>query len=306
MLFKKLTKYESTRSFAVKDDGFYGEYYKPIIDNFPNKAMVIFGGAAGSFTLTKMVAEKFYEAGMNVLALAYRDKDDTPNTLSGIPVEFVQRSVMWCKSNVASKVGVWGISLGGQLALLSGSIFNDLIDLVVAINPMNYSQQGLKDFKSMELLDCSCFTYKGKDLPFYKFKQTNQEFHQKIKEDSHKYHEFKDLSDAYQQEIECMDESADYMINVENINGPILLLSAGQDCLLPSKLICERLYDRLKEHNFKYPYKHINYDTCSHYLLPAKPLTTKMFSIERKFSKQCDDNRNKSWNDTLKFLKEEW
>ncbi len=306
MPFTKLTKYKPTKSFNVKENGFYADYYKPVEDIFPNKAMVIFGGAAGSYTLTKMVAEKFYEAGMNVLALAYRDRDDTPHTLSGIPIEFVERSVRWCKDNVANKVGVWGISLGGQLALLSGSIYNDLIDMVVAINPMNYCQQGLNDFKSMELLDCSCFTYKGKDLPFYKFKQSNKEFHNKIKEDSHKCHEFKYLSDAYKQEIESMDESANYMIKVENINGPILLLSAGQDCLLPSKFICGKLYNRLKVNDFKYPYKYINYDVCSHYLLPVKPLTTKMFSIERKYPKQCDDNRNKSWNDTLKFLKEEW
>ena len=306
MLFKKLTKYKPTKSFTVNDDGFYGEYYKPIVNNFPNKAMVIFGGAAGSYTLTKMVAEKFYEAGMNVLALTYRDKEDTPHSLSGIPIEFVQRSVIWCKDNVASKVGVWGISLGGQLALLSGSVYNDLIDLVVAINPMNYSQQGLKDFKSMELLDCSCFTYKGKDLPFYKFKQTNAQFHKKIKEDSFKHHEFKYLCDAYKREIESMDSDGDYLIHVENINGPILLLSAGQDCLLPSKLICQKLYDRLKQHDFKFPYKHISYDICSHYLLPVKPLTTKMFSVERKYPKECDENRKKSWNDTLKFLKEEW
>ena len=103
-----------------------------------------------------------------------------------------------------------------------------------------------------------------------------------------------------------MNDDAEYIIKVENIKGPVLLLSASDDCLLPSKLICEKIYDRLDKHHFGYAYKHLNYKPCSHYLLPAKPLTTKMFQIERKYSKQCDESREKSWQDTLTFLKEEW
>lgn len=65
--------------------------------------MVIFGGSAGSFTLTEMTAEKFYEAGMNVMAVAYRDVEGAPSTLSGIPVELIANAVYWCKENVAEK-----------------------------------------------------------------------------------------------------------------------------------------------------------------------------------------------------------
>ncbi len=306
ILLKKLTKYKPTKHFTVKEDGFYGDFYKPKFDNYKGKAMIVVGGAAGSYTLTKMMAEKFYEKGMNVLALAYRDVKGTPHSLSKIPIEYIKIAAKWCKDNVALKIGIWGISLKGQLALISASIFNDLIDAVVVVNPMHYSQQGLKDFKSMELLDCACFTYKGKDLPYYKFKQSNKEFHAKIKQDSRINHEFKYLADAYKKEITQMNEDGDYIIKVENIKGPVLLLSAGNDCLLPSKLICEKLYNRLERNNFKYPYKHYNYEIASHYLLPAKPLTTKMFAIERKYPRQCDENRNKSFEDTLDFLRKEW
>ena len=111
-------------------------------------------------------AEKFYEAGMNVMAVAYRDVDGAPSTLSGIPVELIANAVYWCKENVAEKIGIWGISLGGQLALFLGSLYNDLISCVVAINPMHFLQQGMSSFKKMEFEDCSCFTFEGKDL-FY-------------------------------------------------------------------------------------------------------------------------------------------
>lgn len=306
MLFKKLTKYEPTRSFTVDNDGFYGNYYKPEKDYFPGKVLVIFGGAAGSFTLTKMNAEKFYEAGMNVLAIAYRNTEGTPSTLSSIPIELIQNAIIWAKENVASKVGVWGVSLGGELSLLTGSIFTDLISCVVAVNPMNFSQQGMDSFKNMNYMNCSCFTYKGNDLPYYPFSLTSTELKQRIKKDSHLHHEFKYLSDYYTSELSKMDNQADYMIKVENIKGSVLLLSAGSDTLLPSNLICKIIYERLESNQFAYPFEHHNYEIASHYLLPAKPLTTKMFQIERKMPIECEQSRMNSFNDTLLFLKEKW
>ena len=102
MFFKKLTTYEPSKRFTISQDGFHGSYYKPETNHFPGKVMGIFGGSVGSFTLTEMAAEKFYEAGMNVLAVAYRDVEGAPATLSGIPVEMIANAAHWCKENVAN------------------------------------------------------------------------------------------------------------------------------------------------------------------------------------------------------------
>ena len=306
MFFKKLTNYEPAKRFTLHNDGFHGSYYKPEVDHFPGKVMVIFGGSAGSFTLTEMTAEKFYEAGMNVLAAAYRDVEGTPSTLSGIPLELITNAVCWCKENVAEKVGVWGISLGGQLALLTGSLYSDLISCVVAVNPMHFMQQGMTSFKKMEFEDCSCFTWQGKNLPYYPISQSDNAFRKQIKADAKKHHELMYLRGFYENAIPQMPENADYIIKVENIKGSVLLLSAGMDCLLPSELICQTVYDRLKKHNFSYPLEHHNYEIASHYLLPIKPMTAKMFRVERKQPDACDNSRNAAWRDTLRFLKEQW
>ncbi len=306
MLFKKLTNYEPTKRFTISQDGFHGSYYKPETDRFPGKVMVIFGGSAGSFTLTEMAAEKFYEAGMNVLAAAYRDVEGAPATLSGIPVELIGNAVRWCRENVAEKVGVWGISLGGQLALLVGSMYRDLISCVVAVNPMNFMQQGMKSFKKMEFEDCSCFTFQGKDLPYYPIGQSGDEFRKQIKADAKKHHEWMYLRGFYENVIPQMPEDADYIIHAEDIKGAVLLLSAGMDCLLPSELICRTVYQRLKKNQFAYPFEHHNYETVSHYLLPIKPLTAKMFRVERKQPAACDQSRADAWKDTLRFLEEKW
>ena len=306
MFLKKLTNYEPTRRFTVNRDGFHGSYYKPETEHFPGKVMVIFGGSVGSFTLTEMTAEKFYEAGMNVLAVAYRDVEGTPSTLSGIPVELIANAARWCRENVAGKVGLWGISLGGQLALLAGSLYNDLISCVVAVNPMNFQQQGMKSFKKMEFEDCSCFTYQGKDLPYYPIGKYGDAFRKQIKTDAKKHHEWMYLRDFYETAVSQMPEDADYILHPEEIKGSVLLLSAGMDSLLPSELICQTIYQRLVKNQFTYPFEHHNYETVSHYLLPIKPLTAKMFRVERKQPAACDQSRSAAWKDTLSFLEKKW
>jgi hypothetical protein len=46
-------------------------------------------------------------------------------------------------------------------------------------------------------------------------------------------------------------------IKVERINSPILLISASQDEVWPSTLMCNKMMERLKVNNFQYFYKHI-------------------------------------------------
>lgn len=303
---RKLTKYEPARRFTIPQDGFYGSYYRPEEDHFPGKAMVVFGGSAGSFKLTEMCAEKFYEAGMHVVAAAYRDVPGTPHCLHGIPIELIENAVKWCRENAAEKVGVWGISLGGQLAFLTGSLCSDLVSCVVAVNPMHFSMQGMKSFMSLDPVDRSCFTFRGKDLPYFPFGLDKSGFHKRIKKDSRAHHEIKYIRSFYEEILPKMSPNDSYMIAVENTKGPILMISAGQDTMLPSELICRTVCKRLSEKQFPYPFVHKNYEEASHYLSPVKPLSSPIFKVERRCPDQCDASREAAWQDTLRFLEEMW
>lgn len=165
---KKLTKYTPEKTFTIEKNGFHGSYM-----------------------LTEMCTGKYYEAGINVMAVAYRDVPGAPDKLQGIPLELVENAIEWCREYVAKKVAV-------------------------------------------------------------------------------------------------------------------LMLSAGCDVLLPSEDNCKKVMKRLQEKNFVYPYRHLHYRTASHYLCPAKPLTAKLFRVERKQPQACDESREKAFEDTMKFLKEEW
>lgn len=165
---KKLTKYTPEKTFTIEKNGFHGSYM-----------------------LTEMCTGKYYEAGINVMAVAYRDVPGAPDKLQGIPLELVENAIEWCREYVAKKVAV-------------------------------------------------------------------------------------------------------------------LMLSAGCDVLLPSEDICKKVMKRLQEKNFVYPYRYLHYRTASHYLCPAKPLTVKLFRVERKQPQACNESREKAFEDTMKFLKEEW
>ena len=165
---KKLTKYTPEKNFTIEKNGFHGSYM-----------------------LTEMCTGKYYEAGINVMAVAYRDVPGAPDKLQGIPLELVENAIEWCREYVAKKVAV-------------------------------------------------------------------------------------------------------------------LMLSAGCDVLLPSEDNCKKVMKRLQEKNFVYPYRHLHYRTASHYRCPAKPLTEKLFRVERKQPQACDESREKAFEDTMKFLKEEW
>jgi len=53
-------------------------------------------------------------------------------------------------------------------------------------------------------------------------------------------------------------------IEVENINGPLLLISSGDDQVWPSKKMYEMIIERLNSHNFKFKVKHLSYECAGH------------------------------------------
>ena len=59
--------------------------------------MVVCSGSDGSFLLTQLGAEKFYEAGMPVIALDYWNVPGTPQDVELSPVEYLQNACRWLK-----------------------------------------------------------------------------------------------------------------------------------------------------------------------------------------------------------------
>ena len=90
MMLKR--RYEPAETFSMAEDGFFGELYLPAHNAFPGKCLILFGGSAGKFLLTQLVAEQFVDAGMTVLALAYHGALGLPKFLVEQPVDVIEQA----------------------------------------------------------------------------------------------------------------------------------------------------------------------------------------------------------------------
>ena len=298
---KPKLKYAPNATFTVDRDGFFGEYYEPKAIHFPGKAMVVCSGSDGSFLLTQLVAEKFYEAGMPVIAMAYWNAPGTPQDVELSPVEYLQKACVWLRAK-GFHPGVWGISLGGLYVLLCASLFPE-IECVVAASPVHILFQGGSFTHGLHFAGTSPFSFRGKGLPYVGIsdedakavlKQMKRNFIRKREPDMLFYYNRLKLPH---------DPAAD--VKVENIRGPILLISGGADVMVPADWVCRDVMKRLDANHFAYPHRHLNYEVLSHCTCPLRPMTSFMFRVERKHRTECDANREKSWQETLRFL-EEW
>lgn len=298
---KKKMKYRPQKKFSVAEDGFFGEFYQTENDRFPGKCMIAFGGSQGLFLLCQWMAEKFIDAGMNVLIIAYHKEKGLPKDLRDQPVESVENAALWLRSQGFKKIGVWGISMGGTLALLVGSMFPDLISCVVSIAPMEMVPQAQN---SKGPIAGSAFAYRGKPLPYMSYVPDDHAWTSLYLKTSwqHKEPYSKDLLRiAYH-----ANSNPEAIIPIWKINGPILLLGSVNDSVCPDEETINRLIGQLAEHRFKHVVETHIYKHISHLLVPVKPYSLKLFKAERKDPAGCAADRAASWRDTLMFLKNKW
>jgi dienelactone hydrolase len=105
------------------------------------------------------------------------------------------------------------------------------------------------------------------------------------------------------------------IISVENIKGPILLISGDDDQLSPSTLMSEMIMDRLRRHEHPFAYKHVKCEGAGHAInlpdLPREAYPTKMTHslthITYDLGGDPDINAQaakQAWNEVVAFLKE--
>jgi len=204
------------------------------------------GGNAWSFKRWKNVRDQFIEKGYAFLALAYFGGEGLPDTLDRISIEDVHNAVLEASKNPKinnRKIIILGGSIGAELGLVIASYYKD-IKCVICFLPSHVVFPGHKMSFST-----SCWTYKGKELPFI---PVNEEALQYVKKD--------DYRSAFEAALKNTVAEEKALIKVEKIKGPILLLSATKDEVWPSTPMAEKIVNRLKSKNYKYYYEHIKID----------------------------------------------
>ncbi len=95
----------------------------------------------------------------------------------------------------------------------------------------------------------SCWTYQNKELPFVPVNDEAVPFLMK-----------RNLRGTFEAMLKDTLSVEKASINVEQIKGAVLFLSATKDEICPSTLMAEMMMERLKNNKFKYHYEHKTID----------------------------------------------
>lgn len=220
----------------VRQDGLVGTLFLPPGAG-PFPGLIVLGGGRGSLPKFQEAEAALLAAhGYAALTLAYFGFEDLPPAPVELPLEHFGQAIEWLQGHETvdgDRIGVTGMSLGGQAALLIGSTYPDEIKAVVAIVPVTY----LINAGRWGSPNSGVWTYGGEPLPF-------------VGQDG------------------CRPLCDEAIIPVERIRAPVLLVSGGSDFLVDRSgaRMADIAYQRLQEHDHPYPHEHVTYEDAGHLL----------------------------------------
>lgn len=255
----------------VRERGLVGKFYEPVGDG-PHAAVILLGGSEGGIP-NWQTASLLASHGYAVFTLAYFGTDGLPNALQGIRLEYFEAAIDWlgAREDVKSApIGVVGWSRGAELALLLGAR-NSEIGTVVAFAPSHVVFQGLPE--GWETAG-SAWKYEGSPLPFVPYSFSKRYILGIFK--SWIARQPLAFEPVYSRGLEEADEeqTESATIQVEDIGGPVLLVSGQDDRMWPSSEMADAVIDRLDEYEYPHRYEHLTYEDAGHSISsPYRPTT---------------------------------
>lgn len=195
--------------------------------------------------------------GFTALALHYFGGPNLPNELVEIPLEYVETAAQWLLEHErvsSDRIGVFGISKGGELGLLAGSRI-DTVGPVVSVVGSGVVWEGISATGD-DPPGTSSWSIDGEPVPYVPYDRgpfedgiSNREFYTKSLEAA---------------SAETIDEAT---ISVEEIDEDVLLVSAGDDELWPTERFHDIAGDRFEDRR-QSTVEHLRYEDAGHGILP--------------------------------------
>jgi dienelactone hydrolase len=236
--------------------------------------VVVLGGSDGGNNFTFMAA-LLAARGFAALSLAYFAYEDLPPELVEIPLEYFGEAMHWLRNRPevdGARVGVIGMSRGGELALLLGATFHEHVAAVAALVPSGVVIGGIgKDPATMAR---AAWTHGGKPLQPLPppmdpeaIDAVGRAFGARVP-----YSGRGPFERLLAREPELVRQTT---IPVERSHAAILLLSAQDDQIWPSTAFAEIAMEQLRAAKFAYPFEHMAYPGAGHWacLPPNLPTT---------------------------------
>lgn len=226
----------------------------------PFPGVLLVGGSGGGIEWQDQIGALLAEKGFVALALAYFGMEGLPENLERIPLEYFDEAVDYLAGHRqvdADRLGVVGVSKGGELALLLASRTPKLV-ATVAFAPSSVVFQSI----APEWPTTSSWSEGGEDVPFVPYRITEN-----FRRDR--------LAIMYRESLD-QPEAEEAAIEVERIGGPILLLSGKADTLWPSEYMSEQIMERLRTQEFPHFFEHVAYDDAGHRISRITEETTRL------------------------------
>ncbi|MDB4742774.1 prolyl oligopeptidase family serine peptidase, partial [Cyclobacteriaceae bacterium] len=221
------------------------------LGNSDNQPLIVtFGGAEGAIDWhrnhMKGKRDSLIQKGYAILAIGYFNADGTPKNLDRISLDAISDTIMKvAKKNKIdeSKIALIGGSKGGELILNLASRYKQY-KAVIALSTSNVTFPAIT-----WSANTSSWTYKGKEVPYVP--APLKTISPALKGD---------LYTAFSMMLEDEEAVKNAEIHVENINGPILILSGKNDDQWPATSMSNQIIERLKNKKFKHFSEHIILD----------------------------------------------
>lgn len=293
----------------IREDGLVGTLFTPAGPG-PHPVVVVLNGSGGGINEPR--GALYASQGFQAFALGYFKAPGLSPFITETPLEYLETGLRWAHRELQPKdgfVAVSGQSRGGELALLLGATFPDLVSAVIAYVPgaMVHGAQGAGD-PARGGWQGVTWTKNGMPLPHLWQDNAAVHWHPWAGDAPPSRHHsvfFEGLKDR------ALAERS--RIPVERIAGPVLLVSGRDDRAWPSSLYSRMVVSTLSRHGHPHLVRHLDFDDAGHAInLPFVPTT--QLSREHPVSKvpytsggtpsgnaKADDG---SWRGVLAFLAE--
>jgi dienelactone hydrolase len=260
---------------VIRADGLVGVLFLPPGEGPHPTVLILHGGGGGMDEYTgAMLASRGYAA----FNLAYFSEPGLPRGLFNIPLEYFENAIRWMRAQPWLGNGflaVWGPSRGGELALLLGATFAD-INAVSAWVPSGVMFWPIGLAEKGDARPPASWTWRGKPLPYL---QENNERVEPLP--PQQPGQPMAYTPIYLKQLRDQRAVERATIPVENIQGPVLLVSGTDDQMWPSSVLADIAMRRLESNGFKFPFQHFKYQDAGHLiLLPFGPRTTHVIGFK--------------------------
>lgn len=239
----------------------------------PHPAIIVMNGSGGG--IPRQRAALYAAKGYQALALGYFKAPGLPDTIGDMPLEYFARALDWVHRELRPAEGfvaMTGQSRGGELSLLLASRFPEQISAVIAYVPSSVIHGTLRAGFAGQAPDSPVWTWQGKPLP--NVWQNNPDvdwsaFDQRPEDGSPVRQE-----PAFHTPMRNAAAVAAARIPVEQIRGPVMLISGTDDGFWPSAWYSEQIAQTLREHRHPWPVEHVRCEGAGHAIgVPNLPAT---------------------------------